>query len=416
MSVAMKKNDQQILWRDDFPIFANKMNNKDFIYFDTASSAQKPNAVLNAIQAAYTNHYANVHRGLYQYSQQQTALFEAVRDKVKKFIGAPDSYAVVFTRNTTEAINLVAQCWGRTYLHQGDEVILSALEHHANIVPWQMLQNKIGFDIKVVPLNDSGHIDLETLKSLLGSKTKLVALNHISNAIGSILDVERVRAMMDEHAPQAKFLVDGSQSVPHMKLNLAHFAPDFFVFTGHKLYGPNGVGCLVAPVELLNALPPYQGGGDMIERVSFTGTTFQNAPARFEAGTPVIAEVIALGAAIDYLTSIGMEVVEACEKDLLAYLLEGLKNIDGLSIIGPQGVEGRAGIISFVMNNAHPSDIAMVLDQMGIAVRTGHHCCMPLMESLGVEGTVRVSLGIYNTKDDIDLLCEALKKVARMFA
>lgn len=396
-------------WRQDFPAMAATMNGKPLVFLDSAASAQKPQQVIDALTRAYESNYANVHRGLYAYSQQKTQEFEAVRGKVARFIGAPSEKGIIFTRNSTEAINLVAQSWGRANLKAGDEVILTALEHHANIVPWQLLRDQVGIVIKVVPILADGSLDLEAFENLLSPSTKMIAVVHISNAIGVSNNINKIKEIVSSFDTSIKLLVDGSQAVVHRPVNIAEFDPDFYVFTGHKLYGPTGVGVLYGRESLLNAMPPYQGGGDMIEQVSFDKTTFKDAPARFEAGTPPIAEVIALGAAIDYVSRIGMERIHAFEQGLLEYATAKLLSVDGLRIVGT--APDKAGIISFVLDGIHPSDVAMVLDRMGIAVRTGHHCCMPLMETLGLEGTVRASFGLYNDFSDIDRLFDGITKV-----
>ena len=341
-------------------------------------------------------------------------LLRFLRGKVAKFIGAPDKNTIIFTRNSTEAINLVSQSWGHNSLKSGDEIILSGMEHHANIVPWQLLRDQIGIVIKVIPVLDDGTLDLEAFKNLLSPKTKLVGVVHISNAIGTRNPISKIKEIAVSFNPEIKILVDGSQSVVHSSIHIPDFDPDFFVFTGHKLYGPTGVGVLYGKYDLLNSMPPYQGGGDMIERVTFEHTTYKDAPARFEAGTPPIAEVIALGAAIDYVSDIGMDRIAAHEQDILAYATDRLSAISGLRIYGT--APEKAGIISFTLDGIHTSDIAMVLDRMGIAIRTGHHCCMPLMSRFGIEGTARASFGLYSSRSDIDKLCEGLDKVRELMS
>jgi len=399
-------------YRKDFPAMAATMNGKPLVYLDSGSSAQKPQVVIDAMASAMKDNYSNIHRGLYNYSQVKTEQFEAARKKVAAFIGAPSENSIVFTGNSTDAINLVSQTFGRKCLKSEDEVIISGMEHHANIVPWQLLRDQIGIVIKIIPVLDDGSLDYEAYKNLLSPRTKLVAVTHISNAIGVVNSIKKIKEIASPLYPEIRFLVDGSQSAVHTPLNMAEMDPDFFVFTGHKLYGPTGIGVLYGKEDLLNSLPPYKGGGDMIERVTFEETTFKPAPARFEAGTPPIAEVIALGAAIDYLSAIGMEEIEAREQELLAYATERLQAVPGLRIYGT--APHKAGIISFTLEGIHTSDIAMVLDRMGIAVRTGHHCCMPLMQRFGIEGTVRVSMGLYTTKGDIDSLCQGLDKVREL--
>ncbi len=401
-------------WRSDFPSMSSMMNGKPLVYLDTGASAQKPQVVIDAMAKAMSEQYANIHRGLYKFSAQKTQEFEAVRHKVADFLGVENENTIIFARNTTEAINLVAQAYGRKFLKAGDEIILSEMEHHANLVPWSMLRDQIGVVIKYIPVLEDGSLDMDAYKNLLSDKTKLVSVTHISNALGTINDVVVITKIAREHNPDIKIMFDGSQAVVHAKVNLSAFDPDFYVFTGHKLYGPTGVGVLYGRYELLEAMDPYQGGGDMIETVALDEVTYKSAPAKFEAGTPAIAEVIALGAAIDYVSSIGMENIAVHEQELLRHATEELQKFDGLHIFGTAAP--KAAIISFTMNEAHPSDIAMVLDQMGIAVRTGHHCCMPLMAKFKVDATVRVSFGLYNTKEDIERLVEALQKVKSLFA
>ncbi len=394
--------------RDDFPALRETVNGKPLAYLDTASSAQKPQVVIDKMRDVMTHHYANIHRGLYQFSQVTTQEYESVRGKVADFIGATNASEIVFTRNSTEAINLVAQCWARENLREGDEIILSAMEHHANIVPWQMAAQATGAVIRVIPLRDDCTLDMEAYGRLLGPKTKLVSIVHISNALGVINPAREIVRLAKQSNPDIIIMVDASQSVVHGGVNVQDIDCDFLCFTGHKLYGPTGVGVLWGRQDLLNAMPPYQGGGDMIERVSFNGTTYKGAPHRFEAGTPPIIEVIGLGAALDYIRTIGVDAIAAHEADLMQFATDAMSAIDGLTIYGPK--TGRAGIISFRADWAHGSDIAMVLDKCGVAVRTGHHCCMPLMESLGIDGTVRASLGLYSSREDIISLLEGLAK------
>lgn len=403
------------VYREDFPILSKTMNGKPVAYMDSASSAQKPQVVLDAIRDVYENDYANIHRGLYQFSQVTTQQFEAVRPKVAGFINAPSSEEVIFTRNTTEAINLVAQSWGRTNLQAGDEIIISGMEHHANIVPWQLLEGQIGVKVKVIPVLDDGSLDFGAFMALLSEKSKLVSIVHASNALGTINNVAQISKAAKNFNSDIKILVDGSQSVVHGKVDVQELGCDFFVFTGHKIYGPNGIGALWGKADILADMPPYQGGGDMIETVSFDkGATFKPAPARFEAGTPAIVEVIALGAAVDYISSIGMDAIAAHEKKLLDIMTRELNAIDGLTFYGT--AQDKVGVVSFTTDWAHASDIAMILDQQGVAVRTGHHCCMPLMQRFGIDATVRASLGLYSNEDDIKALVQGLKKAKEMLA
>ena len=402
-------------YRTDFPI----LQNSDVAYLDSASSAQKPQVVIDAYQNIYQKSYANIHRGLYKFSQDTTTQYEAVREKVRSFINAQNVDEVIFTRNTTESINLVASSWGETFLKAGDEIIISEMEHHANIVPWQLLSEKIGVVVKVVPVLDDGTLDMSAFKNLLNDKTKLIGIVHISNALGIVNDVKAIVQQVKSYNSDIKILVDGTQSVIHGAVNIQEICCDFFCFTGHKLYGPNGVGVLWAKSEILNAMPPYQGGGDMIETVSFdNGTTFKNGAAKFEAGTPAIAEVIALGVAIDYVRDIGLDNIAAHEAKLLTYMSTQLNEIDGLTIHGTHNnsLENKAAVVSFTADWAHTSDIAMILDQCNVAVRTGHHCCMPLMHRFGIDGTIRASLGLYSNENDIDMLVGGINKAKEMLS
>jgi cysteine desulfurase / selenocysteine lyase len=399
--------------RSDFPILSEKMHGKPIAFLDSASSAQKPSVVIDKMADVMRYHYANVHRGLYRFSQMTTAEYESVRGKVADFIGATEN-EIVFTRNTTESINLVATSWGTSNLKAGDEVILTAMEHHANIVPWQMLSQRIGFIIKVVPVFDDGSLDIEAFKTLLSNKTRFVGIVHISNALGVINPVQQIVSIAKTYNKDICILVDASQSVVHTHVDVKSIGCDFLTFTGHKIYGPTGVGVLWGRYDLLDSMPPYQGGGDMIERVSFEGTTFKPAPMKFEAGTPAFIDVIGLGAAIDYVRTIDAYNIIAHENALLDYAQEQIKTIDGLKFYGT--TKNKAPILSFTASWAHISDIAMVLDQCGVAVRSGHHCCMPLMQRFGIEGTIRASFGLYTNKPDIDALISGLKKAKDMLS
>ncbi len=399
--------------RSDFPILKKTMNGQRLAYLDTGASAQKPQVVIDAMAQAMTNQYANIHRGLYEFSQVMTQQFEAVRSKVAKFIHAKTENEIVFTRNATEGINLVAQSWGRTNLKPSDEIILTGMEHHANIVPWHILKEQNGLVIKFIPVLEDGSLDLEAFEKLLSPRTRLVGMVHISNALGTVNDVRRITATAKNHNKNIKVLVDASQSVVHSSVDVQSIGCDFLVFTGHKLYGPTGIGVLWGRYEILEAMPPYQGGGDMIETVAFEGSTFKLPPARFEAGTPAIVEVIGLGAAIDYMAAIDPAAMEEREQDLLAYAMNGL---DGMGLHFYGTAEDKAGIISFTVDWGHPSDIATILDQSGVAVRAGHHCCQPLMRRFGVEATVRASLGLYSDENDIDQLVEGLAKARSLLS
>lgn len=400
--------------RSDFPILQTTMNGKPLVFLDSGASAQKPLAVIEAMDRVQRAGYANIHRGLYHISQDLTAAFEHVREQVAHFIGAPSHNTIVFTRNATESINLVAQSWGRTFLKSGDEIIISEMEHHANIVPWQILRDQTGVELKITPVLDEGSLDLEALKTLLSPKTKLVSLVHISNALGTINPIKQINEIVKNYNKDILTLFDGSQGVVHSPVNMADIGCDFYVFTGHKLYGPTGIGVLYGKHEILQAMPPYQGGGDMIETVTFEQTTYRDPPFKFEAGTPAIIEVIGLGAAIAYIEQLGWETIEAIEQDLLTYGTELLSNIKGLTMFGT--TKNKAAIFSFALDGAHHSDVGMILDQQGIAVRTGHHCAMPLMKRFGVEGTVRASCALYNTRGDLDKLAAGIQKAQEMLA
>lgn len=400
------------IYRDDFPILKNTSG---MAYMDSASSAQKPQVVIDSYKNTYENSYANIHRGLYNFSQITTQAYEDVREKVAAFIEALSKDEIIFTRNTTEAVNLVAQSWGRANLQKGDEIIVSEMEHHANIVPWQLLETQIGIVVKIIPVLDDGTLDFGGYVSLLSDKTKMVSVVHASNALGTINPVQKMIKAAKEFNASIITFVDGSQSVVHGTVNVQEIDCDFFAFTGHKIYGPNGVGVLWGKADILREMPPYQGGGDMIDTVSFKEpTTFKPAPARFEAGTPAIAEVIALGVAIDYLNDIGMDNIAAHEAALLGIMTRELNAIDGLKIYGT--APDKVGVVSFTVDWAHPSDVAMILDQQNVAVRTGHHCCMPLMQRFGVDATIRASLGLYSNKGDIDALVSGLQKAKEMLS
>ncbi len=401
-------------FRSDFPVLKTQMNGKPLAFLDSGASAQKPQAVIDAMNAVLEGGYSNIHRGLYSISQQLTGDFEAVRAKIAAFIGANSEKEIVFTKNSTESINLVAQSFGRKHLKAGDEVILTEMEHHANIVPWQLLKEQIGIEIKVLPVLDDGSLDIDTFETLLSEKTKLVGCVHISNAIGVVNNISKIIALSRNFNPKIKVLVDGSQGAVHTHVDVKTLDCDFYVFTGHKLYGPTGIGVLYGKYDVLESMPPFLGGGDMIERVSFETTKYREVPYRFEAGTPPIVEVIGLGAAVDYIESVGFEYIQTHEDALRDYGHERLSDIDGLAIYGTN--PNKIGIFSFTIDGLHHSDIGMILDQCGVAVRAGHHCCMPLMQRFGVEGTIRASLGLYSNESDIDQLIEGLKKAKDMLA
>ncbi|MCK5574649.1 MAG: cysteine desulfurase [Sphingomonadales bacterium] len=395
----------------DFPILSEPMNGKPLVFLDSGASAQKPQAVIDAVSNVYSKCYANIHRGIYRLSQDATEHYEQAREKVRALINANEARQCIFVRGATEGINLVAQSWGRANLNAGDEIILSYLEHHSNIVPWQMIAEERGAKIRVIPINDLGEVDIDAYKALLSPKTKMVALVHISNAIGTILPVKDMIKMA--HDAGALTLIDGCQAVPHMKVDVQDLDADFYTFSAHKLYGPTGIGTLYGKADLLDAMPPWQGGGDMIEEVTFEKTTFNILPQKFEAGTPNIAGGIGYGAAIDYVNAIGYDAIHAHEQELLDYALSELRGINRLRLIGD--AKDRASIISFVIDGAHPHDVGTILDQEGIAVRTGHHCTQPIMDRFNVPGTVRASFAIYNTKDDVDSLVAGVKKALSIF-
>ncbi len=400
--------------RTDFPILAGTMSGKPVAYLDTGASAQKPQVVIDTMKDVMETYYANIHRGLYEFSQTTTTEYEAVRAKVAGFIGAGSENEIIFTRNSTEAINLVAHSWGRKVLERGDDVVITEMEHHANIVPWQLVCGMTGAKLKVVPVNDDGTLDLAAFEHLVTERTKIVSFVHVSNALGTINPAKRIIGICKAKNPAVSVLVDGSQSIVHGAVDVQDLGCDFFAFTGHKIYGPTGVGVLWGRAEMLEQMPPYQGGGDMIERVTFEKTTFKEAPAKFEAGTPAIVEVIGLGAAIEYVQSIGMNAIAAHEKALFNYAMKELESVPGLTYYGTG--PHKAGIISFRADWGHASDIGMILDQCGVAVRTGHHCCQPLMQRYGIESTVRASLGLYSNKADIDALVAGLNKARSMLA
>jgi cysteine desulfurase/selenocysteine lyase len=397
--------------RRDFPILATKSRGKPLAYLDTASSAQKPQVVIDAISSFYANDYANIHRGVYELSERATAMHERARERVAAFLNAASADEIVFVRNATEAINLVAYSYGRGHVGAGDEIVVTTLEHHANLVPWQVLCEQQGATLRVVPISDAGELDLDAYRGLLGPKTKLVAATHVSNAIGTVTPVrELVRLAKERGIP---VLLDGAQAVPRFAVDVQALGCDFYVFSGHKLYGPSGVGVLHGRRELLAAMPPYQTGGSMIETVTFEKTTFAAPPHRFEAGTPDIAGAIGLAAAIDYLDGLGLEHVERHEAELTAYGADLLAGIPELRLVGTAA--GRIGVLSFVVDGVHPHDLGTILDGEGIAIRAGHHCAQPLMDRLGVSATARASLGVYNDREDLDRLADGIRTAIGMF-
>jgi cysteine desulfurase/selenocysteine lyase len=397
--------------RADFPILGETIRNKSLVYLDNAASCQKPQAVIDSIVHTYSHEYANIHRGVHTLSVRATDKFEAAREKVRAFINAASHKEIIFVRGATEAVNLVAQSYGKSQLKAGDEIVISAMEHHANIVPWQMLCQQIGAVLKVAPMNQNGELLFDEFAQLLNDKTKLVAITHMSNALGTINPVEKIIAAA--HAKHIPVLLDGAQAIPHMPVDVQALDCDFYVFSGHKLYGPSGTGVLYGKQALLEAMPPYQGGGDMIRTVTFEESTYAGLPHKFEAGTPAIAEIIGLGAAIDYITSIGMENVAAYEAELLAYATEQAQQIKGLNLIGQAAEKG--GILSFTLDHIHPHDIGTMLDSLGIAIRAGHHCAMPVMDFYGVPATARASFAMYNTRQEIDILMQGVQSLIEVF-
>lgn len=398
--------------REDFPIFQEKIHGKRLTFLDSGASAQKPTVVLNAVQDAYAKTYANVHRGVHHLSQQSTELYEGAREIVRAHLNAGSVDEIVFTKNATEAINLVAQSYGLMALKPGDEIILSYLEHHSNIVPWQLIASRTGAIVKAVPIDEQGEFLMEEYLKLLGPKTKIVAVTHISNAIGTVVPVKDV--IDAAHSKGIPVLIDGSQAVPHMKVDMQALDADFYVFTGHKIFAPTGIGVLYAKNEWLEKMPPYQGGGDMINRVTFEKTTFATGHSKFEAGTPPIVQAIGLGAAINYVNDIGFDKIAAHEQSLLAYATEQLTSLNSVRIIGQ--AKHKAAIISFTIEGVHPHDIGTIVDQAGVAIRVGHHCAQPLMDFYDVPSTARASFALYNNREDVDALVDSIKMVQEFFA
>ncbi|MFP6773992.1 MAG: cysteine desulfurase [Alphaproteobacteria bacterium] len=397
--------------RRDFPILSRQVHGKPLVYFDNGASAQKPRAVIDAMTEVLEDQYTNVHRGAHYLSQTLTDRYEGVRGKIARFINAPSEDQIVITRNATEAINLVAATFGRSFIGAGDGIVISAMEHHANIVPWQMLRDEKGIDLKVAPIDDRGVLEMEAYEALLDGNTKIVAMTHCSNVLGTHVPAKEIIRLA--HARGIPVLLDGSQSVVHSVIDVQDLDVDFFVFTGHKLYGPNAVGMLYGKAELLAKMPPYQGGGDMIETVTYEKTTYKDPPHRFESGTPAIVEVIGMGAAIDYVTAIGMDRIAAHEKALLAYATERLTAQPDIRLFGT--APEKAAILSFIQEGIHPFDTAAALDRAGVAVRVGQHCAEPLMDRLGVDGTLRASLAMYNTTAEIDVMIDALERARTLF-
>ncbi len=397
--------------RKDFPILSRRIHGKPLVYLDNAATSQKPQVVLDSIVRFYSEECANIHRGVHRLSEEATKDYEGARSKVRRFLNAPDEREIVFVRGATEGINLVAHSYGRAHVAEGDEVVITAIEHHSNIVPWQLLCEEKGAVLRVAPINENGEVILEEFERLLGPRTRFVAVTHISNALGT---VNPVRTMIEmAHRWNVPVLVDGAQAAPHLALDVRHLDSDFYVFSGHKIYGPTGIGVLHGKAGLLESMPPYQGGGDMISSVTFTRTTFNKLPYKFEAGTPDIAGVIGLGAAIDYVSEIGLENIGAYERDLLAYATAAVSRIPGVRVVGTAA--DKAGVLSFTLDGIHPHDVGTILDQEGIAIRTGHHCAQPVMEFFKVPATARASFAFYNTREEVDALAAGIIKVTEVF-
>ena len=397
--------------RKDFPIFDIKVNDKPNTFLDSGASAQKPKCVIDAMVEVYSKEYANVHRGSYLLSEEITYKYEQARKTVQKFLNSAKADEIVFTRNATEAINLVASTWGKKFLSKIDEVIITELEHHANLVPWQVLRDEIGFELKICKINDDGSFDIDEFKSLLSGKTKLVAISGMSNVLGTILPLKKI--ISASHKVGAKVLVDACQLAVHQKIDVQDLDCDFLAFSGHKTYGPTGIGVLYGKYDILDTMPPYQYGGDMVNIVTYQSTTYDVPPARFEAGTPAIVQAIGLGKALEYMMELGLENIAKHEKELTVYATEKLSQIKGLKLIGT--AKDKGGVFSFVVDKIHPQDLAFILNKEGVSVRVGHHCAAPLVRRMGYESVVRASLGLYNTKEDIDILCQAINKAKTFF-
>ncbi len=397
--------------RQDFPILGRQVYNRPLVYLDNAATTQKPRCVVEAIAEEYYSVNANVHRGVHYLSQQATDLHEDARNRVKDFINARSAAEVVFTRGTTESLNLVASSFGEAFLKEGDEVILSVMEHHSNIVPWQLLRERKGIVIKVIPMDEAGNLCLDVYETLFSERTKLVCVAHVSNVLGTVNPVEEMARTAHKYG--AFFLVDGAQSVPHFKVDVQQLNCDFLTFSGHKVYGPTGIGVLYGREELLERMPPYQGGGEMIARVTFEHTTYERLPYKFEAGTPDYVGTHALAVALDYVTRLGMDNIAAHERELTRYAMKRMREIESMKLYGE--TVGKDAVVAFNVGDIHPLDLGTLLDRLGIAIRTGHHCAQPLMARCGVEGMARASFALYNTKEEVDVLVEGIKRVSRMF-
>lgn len=397
--------------REDFPILSRKVYDKPLVYLDNAATVQKPHSMVEVLVNEYFSCNANVHRGVHYLSQKATELHEASREVVRAFINAKSINEVIFTPGTTGSINMLASTFGQGFLKEGDEVIVSTMEHHSNIVPWQLLEINRGIKLRVIPISDAGELDLDALEQLISKRTKLISIVHISNVLGTINPIKKI--IDRAHADNIPVLVDGAQSISHLKIDVQALDVDFFAFSAHKAYGPTGVGVLYGKEEWLDRLPPYQGGGEMIQRVSFEGTTFNELPFKFEAGTPNFVGTTGMAKALEYMQDLGLDAIAQHEHELLTYATQRLKEIEGLRIYGE--AQEKSSVISFLVGNIHPFDLGTLLDRLGIAVRTGHHCAQPLMERYGIEGTVRASFALYNTKEEVDVLVEGIQKVSKMF-
>ena len=398
--------------RKSFPILNREVKNQLLVYLDNAATSQKPQVVIDALNYYYSNYNANIHRGIHTLAEEATAAYEATRSTVKDFINASSSEEIIFTRGTTEGINLVAYTWGRKNIHEGDEIIISTMEHHSNIVPWQILCEEKKAVLKVIPINDDGELLMDEYRKLLSPKTKLVSIVHVSNSLGTVNPVEEI--IEEAHKIGALVLVDGAQSTVHLDIDVEEMDCDFFAFSGHKVYGPTGAGALYGKKKILEEMPVFMGGGEMIKEVTFEKTTYNNLPYKYEAGTPNIADTIAMKVALDFVTDLGKDIIRNHENELLKYATEQMKSIDGLRIIGT--AKNKAGLISFVIKNIHPQDLGVLLDNQGIAVRTGHHCTEPLMKRFGITGTVRASFAMYNTKEEVDRLISGIRKSIKMLS
>lgn len=398
--------------RADFPILSRKVNGHPLIYFDNGASSQKPKQVIDAIHRYYANENSNIHRGVHTLSQEATTAYEEAREKLQHFVNAKKSHEVIFTKGTSDSINLVAHTFGKKFLKEGDEIIISEMEHHSNIVPWQMVAEDTGAILKVAPINDKGEMLMDAFQQLLSDHTKMVAVTHISNALGTVNPIKELIVLTRQNNPVTAILIDGAQAVPHTNVDVQALDCDFYAFSAHKMFGPTGIGVLYGKEEWLNQLPPYQGGGDMIETVTFEKTTYNTLPHKFEAGTPNIVGGIATGIAVDYINDVGIANIEQYEHELLEYATTAIQKINGIRIIGE--AEQKAGVLSFIVEGTHPTDIGTIIDKLGIAIRTGHHCTQPLMQRFDIPGTARASFAFYNTKEEIDVFITAVERAVNM--